>query len=67
MKEMLCLIHTILSRIVLKLLPEDEFARNRTDKLGKKIDDFSKDNLSESEKEFIRDLHEFCMDIKRES
>lgn len=66
MKEILCLIHTILSRIVLKLLPEDNFARNRTDKLGDKIEDFSMVNLSNEEKEFIENLHEFCMGIERD-
>ena len=70
MKEILCLIHAILAQLVLNAAMSptyNNYARKRLDKLGEEIEDFSEANLSETEKEFIENLHEFCMDIKRES
>ena len=68
MKEILCLIHAILTKLVLHSMPGSNFSRDKLEELGQKTEDFSEENnLSETEKEFIENLHEFCMDIKRES
>ena len=68
MKEILCLIHAILAKLVLHSIPGSDFSRDKLEELGQKIEDFSEENnLSKTEKEFIENLREFCTDIKRES